>query len=56
MKVFKDGQKNKRDAYIKVTTDCKAKIAKYPLENVNCAAARKYSNEIKEKVLFVVGS
>lgn len=50
LKVLNDNQRTKRDTYIKVAPDCKAKIAKYALENGNCAAARKYSSELKEKL------
>ena len=40
----------KKGPYIKVTLQCKAKIAKYTLEQANCAAARKYSGELKENL------
>lgn len=41
-------KKRKGTTYIKVTPEVKAKIAKFAVENVNCAAARKYSKELKE--------
>lgn len=41
-------KKRKGTTYIKVTPEVKAKIAKFAVENGNCAAARKYSKELKE--------
>ena len=51
LKVLNDTHRTKRDTCIKNAPDCKAKIAtKYALENGNCAAARKYSSQLKEKL------
>jgi len=50
LKVLNDTQRTKRDKCIKVAPDCKAKFAKYELENGTCAAARKYSSQLKEKL------
>ena len=41
-------KKKKGSTYIKVTLEVKAKIAKFVIENGNCAAARKYSKVSKE--------
>ena len=51
LKVLSNGgivKKNARSTYIKVDGDYKAIIAMYALEHSNCAAARKYSSELKE--------
>lgn len=45
MKAVKSSNETKKvkGEYIKVSPECKVKIAKYALENGNCAAARKFS-------------
>jgi len=45
-----DGTIKKKTTYIKVDGDYKAGVAKYALEHGNCAAVRKYSNELKENL------
>ena len=53
LKVLSNGgivKKNARSTYIKVDGDYKAIVAKYALEHGNCAAARKYSSELKENL------
>ena len=45
-------KKRKGTTYIKVTPEVKAKIAKFAVENGNCAAARKYSKEVLSTLGF----
>ena len=41
-------QPKKKGPYIKVSPKCKAKIAKYVIENGNCATARKYGKSLEK--------
>ena len=50
LKVLSNGRIVARSTYIKVDGDYKAIVAKYALEHGNCAAARKYSSELKENL------
>ena len=38
----------KKGPYIKISPECKAKIAKYAIENGNCAAARKFGKSLQK--------
>ena len=41
-------QPKKKGPYIKISPECKAKIAKYAIKNGNCATARKYGKSLKK--------
>ena len=40
----------KKGPYIKISPECKAKIAKYAIENDNCAAARKFGKSLEKQL------